>query len=153
MAMFGASTIKKQGRSLWSCRPLSYAGDGAERPSFSAAVVAGRMVTFLVTPFPRFAAFFVFSVLVVQIAASRTGHTAQCGTGKGILIEHEGTGGTGGHAKSRARGDMFFLRSAGRERKGEGRDCEKGKDLFHCLLQRSGVNLARTPPESAKFFP
>ena len=110
------------------------------------------MAAFPMVLFPCVASLFLLAVLVVQIAASRAGHAAQSGTGKGILIEDESTGGTGGHANGRTRGEMLFLGSAGRERKGEGRYSEKGKDLFHCFLQRSGVRLARTPPESAKFF-
>ena len=69
-------------------------------PSGSAAMVA-LMAVFPMVLFPCIAALFLLAVLVVQIAASRTGHAAQSGTGKGALIEDEGTGGTGGRADGR----------------------------------------------------
>ena len=79
---------------------MSFNGEMGQGPSGSAAMVA-LMAVFPMVLFPGIAALFLLAVLVVQIAASRTGHAAQSGTGKGTLIEDEGTGGTGGRADGR----------------------------------------------------
>ena len=97
------------------------------------------LTVFPMALFPRLFALFLSAVLIVQIAASRTGHAAQSGTGKGTLIEDEGASRTGGHADSRARGEMLFLGSAGGE--GKGKDCygESGKYSVHVFLGDAAV--------------
>ena len=55
----------------------------------------------LVVPFPVLFALFVFAMFIVQVAASRTGHSAKCRSGEGILIDDSGTDGTGGNTDGR----------------------------------------------------
>ena len=96
---------------------------------------------------PGFSALFFFAVLVVQVATCRTGRRAQCGTGKGILVENGGTSRTGGYANGRASKEMLFLGMAGREGKGEGCDSEYGKEFVHMLLLLSGTGNESIPSQ------
>ena len=96
------------------------------------------MLRRLVMLFPVLFALFVFAVLIVQVAASRTGHSAKGGTGEGILVDDGGTNGTSGNANGRTRGEMLFLGGAGGERKSK--DCygESRKYSVHVFLDVAG---------------
>ena len=116
---------------------MSYGVKGAGLLRHSAAVIA-VLTVFPMALFPRLFALFLSAVLIVQIAASRTGHAAQSGTGKGTLIEDEGASGTGGHADGRTGGEMFFLGAAGGERKGKDGYGESRKYSVHVFLVVAG---------------
>jgi len=89
---------------------------------------------------PAFGTFFIPAVLVVHIAASRTGNTAQCGSGKGILVEDDGSGHTGSRADGSTGDEMLFLGSTGAERKGKNCYGKRGKYSVHAFLEmRRGV--------------
>ena len=84
--------------------------------------------------FPMFGALFIFAVLVVQVAASSAGNTAEGGSGEGILIEDDSSGDTGGRADGRTGGEMLFLGAAGGEGKGKDGYGESRKDSVHVFL-------------------
>ena len=71
------------------------------------------MLGLLVVLFPVFFTLFLFAVFVVQVAASRAGHSTQSGAGKGILIENGGADRSGGNADGRTGGEMLFFGSTG----------------------------------------
>lgn len=104
--------------------------------------MAGRAVRMglglLVVLFPVLLTLFLFAVFVVQVAASRAGNASEGGPGKGILIENDGTNGTGGSADGRTGGDMLLLGAAGGE--GKGKDCygESWKYSVHVFLVVAG---------------
>ena len=92
----------------------------------------------LVVLFPVLLTLFLFAVLVVQVAASCSGNASEGGSGKGILIEDDSSGDTGGSADGRTGGEMLFLGAAGGEGKGKDGYGESGKYSVHVFLGVAG---------------
>ena len=88
--------------------------------------------------FPALFTLFLFAVFVVQVAASRAGNAAESGSGKGILIEDDSSGDTGGRADGRTGGEMLFLGAAGGEGKGKDGYGESRKYSVHVFLVVAG---------------
>jgi hypothetical protein len=96
---------------------------------------AGRVrLGLLVVLFPALFTLFLFAVFVVQVAASSAGNASEGGSGKGILIEDDSSGDTGGRADGRTGGEMLFLGAAGGKRKGKDGYGESRKYSVHVFL-------------------